>query len=364
MNPVDLIHRYAAVIITISFGLATARGGGFEDYDITHDDAAPTAIAAALGVRSLELPAVLPGGNVAVDGRGTAFSTCILTNENRAGGLDDDTFLGLAREELGIERYFVLPNFEDQGIQHVACLLKLLEGERILVARPPEDHPLHERYERIVDEHLAALRAPSGRPYRILRIDTARYRGDELAAYTNSLVLNGSVYVPLFDCAQDEVALEQWRAALPGHDVQGFPFRLADEPALPDRARRMYPGAIGWRSFDALHCRTRAVWDPEMLLVTIDDVERGGDSVVVTSTIVPYSGSGVVRDEARAHWRVAGEEEWRVAALVCQEDGRFRATLAGAPAAPTSIEVWVEATDGSGRRETSPRRAPAAFRTF
>ncbi|MEM9381679.1 MAG: agmatine deiminase family protein [Planctomycetota bacterium] len=343
-------------------------GGGMEDYEIALDDAAPAAIAASLGARSLALPAVLTGGNFAVDGRGTALSTCILTNENRAGGLDDGTFFGLAREELGVERYVVLPNFEDRGIQHVDCLLKVLEGERILVARPPEDHALFDRYQRIVDEHLSGLRAPSGQPYEILRIDTARYDGEELAAYTNSLVLNGSVYVPLFDCPGDDAALARWRAVLPGHEVQGFPFRLADEPASPDRARRMYPGGIGWRSFDALHCRTRAVWDPEMLHVSLDGVERRAardrTEVVVTASIVPYSGARVLRDEARAHWRAEGEGEFRIAPLVRGEDGRFHATLAMEPDGADTIEVWIEAADTSGRRETSPRQAPVAVRTF
>lgn len=53
------------------------------------------------------------------------------------------------------------------------------------------------------------------------------------------------------------------RAALPGHNVEGFPFVLADEPKLaPSTA--MYR-TIGWTGGDALHCRVRAVFDPGRL---------------------------------------------------------------------------------------------------
>jgi len=55
------------------------------------------------------------------------------------------------------------------------------------------------------------------------------------------LILNRSVFVPLFDCAGDEPALATWRAALPGYRVVAIPYK-------------------GWKPFDALHCRTRAVF--------------------------------------------------------------------------------------------------------
>lgn len=341
-------------------------GDRFRDYDVTLDDAAPTAIAAALGRPSKPLPFVVTGGNFLTDGRGGALSTCILVNENRDNGVDEQAFRELARAELGVERYAVLPNFEDDGIQHVDCLLKLLDGERLLVARPPRDHALHERYERLVHDELAALRTPSGRPYEILRVDTARYDGERLAAYTNSLILNCTVYVPLFDIPQDEVALQQWRSALPGYEVKGFRFVLDDEPALPARARRMYPGRLGWRDFDALHCRTRAVWDPDMLHLAVDRVPPSppqADGYEVAVAIVPYSGAPLLADRLAVRWRVEGATEFDERPLLRAEDGRFRGTIPAVPAGVT-VEYYVVAADASGRQELAPRCAPGSTYRF
>ena len=349
--------------------LRTPFNGGWgmvlDDFDITNDDAAPTAIAAALGVEARELSCVLTGGNFLTDGRGGAFSTCVLTNENRSNGLEDEAFFELVRNELGIDRYHVIPNYEDMGIQHVDCLLKPLEGDRLLVARPPRDHHLFERYETLVNEHLERLRAADGQPYEILRIDTARYSGEHLAAYTNSLVLDDTVYVPMFGIPEDAAALVAWQEALPGYVVKGIHFVTADEPALAPTARRMFPGGLGWRSFDALHCRTRAVWDPQMLYIAVDRPPRLGEpdvEYVVTAEIVPYSGEPLLANRLKLHWRIPTEDRWQERRLERGPDGRFRAPLP-AVAAGAEIEFYVGATDASGRTERSPRTAPrSAYR--
>jgi agmatine/peptidylarginine deiminase len=204
------------------------------------DDDAAVQLAAYFGLPVVELPAIATGGNFLVDGRGRAFCTEAQVLEN-APKMDEAAYRALLREVLGIEELVVLENTEERGIQHIDCWLKLLDEETLLVKRAPEDHPEHAPIERNL-ERLLALRAPSGEPYRIVRIDCPRYRGDRIAAYTNSLMLNGVVHVPLFGVEGDEQALETYADALPGWEVRGYPYR-------------------GWRDFDALHCRTRALFD-------------------------------------------------------------------------------------------------------
>jgi len=339
-------------------------GDRFLDYDVMHEDPAPTAIAEALGLDAFEVPIVLTGGNVMTDGRGRALSTCILTNENRSNGIADDVFFRLAARDLGLDDYDVIPNFELDGIQHIDCLLKMLDDHRLLVARPPADHPLRARIDDIVRNHLQDLRTRRGEPFEIIRIDTARAHGDELAAYTNSLVLNATVYVPLFGIPQDQIALEQWQMAMPGHTVKGFEYRLDDEPVVPDRARRMYPNDNGWRGFDALHCRTRAVWDPNMLHLSVDAAHRaktGEDTHDLVVTIIPYSGAPLLRRDLVVCWRLEGDDRWQRVALRRRDDGQFLASIEAPPDA--IIEYTIHARDTSGRRASLPLTAPAAYRT-
>jgi agmatine/peptidylarginine deiminase len=203
------------------------------------DDAATRDVAQALGLSVIDLPAIATGGNLLTDGCGRAFCTQAQLVEN-ATIASEDEYRELLRERLGVTDLVILENTEEFGIQHIDCWFKVLDPGTLLVKRAPEDHPEHAPIERNV-ERLRELRAPSGAPYRILRIDCPRYQRDAIAAYTNSLMLNGVVHVPLFGIEADERALQSYREALPRAEVRGYPYE-------------------DWRYFDALHCRTRALF--------------------------------------------------------------------------------------------------------
>jgi len=222
------------------------------------EDAAVDALSAHLDLETVDLPAVATGGNLLTDGRGRAFCTEAQVVENMAlvadgdeGHIDEARYRQLLERHLGVTDLVVLENTEPLGIQHIDCWMKVVDEETLLIKAAPEDHPEHAPLERNV-ERLRALATPSGGSYRILRIDCApfatmdmsRWGGGEeedlLPAYTNSLVLNGVVHVPLFDGPADEAALATFRQAFPDHEVRGY---LHED----------------WKPFDALHCRARAL---------------------------------------------------------------------------------------------------------
>jgi len=208
------------------------------------DDAAPAAVARHFRVRAEHGKIALTGGAVMFDGQGTLFIHQLVLDENRAMGISLDEFKEQLAEVLGVKRLIVLPNYESQGIQHIDCFLKLLDTHRLLVKRLATDHPDYGRVEGIVDG-LTALQTPQGDPYEVLRIDTPNYAKDRAAPYTNSLILNDKIFVPLMGIPGDAVAIETWEAVMPGYKVFGF---QAD--------KLMHP----WRYTDALHCRTKSIF--------------------------------------------------------------------------------------------------------
>jgi hypothetical protein len=309
-------------------------------------------------VKRTELPVALTGGNLLFDGHGTAFATQILIDENIARGTPRDRFLHILKEELGVGRFHVLPNFEKHGfegsglgIHQIDCLLKLLDAERILVKRTPKDHPDFEHVETAV-RHLARLKSVHGRPYTLLRIDTPRYHKDYLANYTNSLILNGKVYVPLFGIPADTQALKTWRAAMPEHEVFGFPFDHRED---------------GWSYTDALHCRTRAIWDRQMLHMThkrMDTRVRCADKQPIEVHIRDYSGAGLIEDRLQLVWRTGGSPKWSRARLEpAPQAHAFRATIEGLRPGQT-VEYYLSAASRSGRQESLPKTAPKGCYTF
>lgn len=213
------------------------------------DDRSPQELAAVLGLPREPIAAFVTGGNFLVDGRGTAFCTTALLDENRT-RMGDDLLRQRLRDQLGIDRLIVLENTEPIGIQHIDCWLKVVDPHTLLVKRVAATDPEHAPIERNV-ARLQSMVGGDGRPFRLERIDCPPYgrgRGPErdeeidlIPAYTNSLILNDHVFVPLFGGPGDASALATWQRVLPGHRIHGI-----RDP--------------GWKPFDALHCRTRAVF--------------------------------------------------------------------------------------------------------
>lgn len=318
--------------------------------DWSSDDETPLAVGQALGLEREEMSFCFTGGNVELDGMGTAFATEIMEHENAALGVAPDRLREAARRELGVDRLVLLPNFErDFEAQHIDCVARLLDEERWLVKRMPADHPDHDQVERVADA-LRALAGPWGRPYEVLRIDAPRYDGDAVAAYTNALILNRAVYVPLFGIEGDAAALATWRSAMPGYEVQGF----------------LFDGPQRWTYTDALHCRTKALWDPGMLYLRhrrLDAVVAPEPRHEIELVAVDSSGAGFDHGALRVHWRLRGETRFDSAPLERVGQALWRGAIPGAaPAA--EIEYWLEASDRSGRRETLPRTAPAGLYRF
>ncbi|MGB4775038.1 MAG: agmatine deiminase family protein, partial [Daejeonella sp.] len=215
------------------------------------DDQVTVFIGKQLNLEVLDLPFINTGGNVLTDGLGTSFSTCILTNENRFYGISDEKFLKLNKALLGIKQYNILSNFEKEGIQHIDCYMKLLDEERILVMEPPKDHELYKIYQDIIQNELSRLKSPYGRPYTILRMQTKRYKNERLAAYVNAIIINKTVYVPLFKIEEDKTALQRWQEVMPGYTIKGFEFDLNEEPLLSKEMKNHYQSNYGWNHGDA-----------------------------------------------------------------------------------------------------------------
>ncbi len=332
----------------------------------TLDDKAPDSIGSHMNLDMIELPFPFTGGNVFSDGQGMALSTCIIKNENKFIGGSDESMINQANELLGIHTYNFISNFEYDGIQHIDCFLKMLDQDRLFVARTPKNHPLHDIYEKIVKNELSQLKNSSGNPFTILRLDTDVYRKDELAAYTNSLILNKTIYVPLFGIDQDKIAIEQWQDAMPGYTVKGFEYWVNEEPILHPRAKKRRHSGLGWNGGDALHCRTRAMWDPHMLYISANRIPEMISETKAhhfETRIIDYSKKGLVDGESVVHWRESGSEDWQTSQLDMNGDNYYSTKL---PQLENNsiIEYYFSAKSKSGKIETMPRTAPAGLYHF
>jgi hypothetical protein len=250
-----------------------------------------------------------------------------------------------------------MPNYETYGIQHIDCALKVVDEETLIITRTPTTHNTYGYHEALAQAASQTLTA-YGRPYTIYRVDIPVWKGGtangSLANYANTLIVNSKVFVPLFGVPEDQAALDVYHEAMPGYEVTGYEFVSGSWPMG------------SWESFDALHCRTHQVFDPEMLLIKHPRVRSAsaGAAIEVRALIRAYSGAALVGAETAMHWRAAGTNNWNT--VLFQADSYAHEFNASIPAqtAGTTVEYWLSAGDAEGRNENRPPLAPQGFYEF
>jgi len=323
-------------------------GGAYREYSLSkgyeEDDLINSILAQEFACSLYSFPAYLTGGNFMTDGHGLGYSTRAMLTENEVFWTHGE-FLQLSSDWMTLDNYFITVNPEEYGIQHIDCAAKLLNEETILVKQVDPSHPEYARLEAINDQLTTAISC-YGREYDIVRIQCGSYSGTDVAAYTNSYILNTRVFVPLFGIATDDAALATYAQAMPGYEIIGIPYSE-------------------WYYYDALHCRTREIMDPGMLLIwhrPLDDETGQADSFPIEAEIMAYSGAGLLPDETGIAWRVnAGS--WNTSALSFTEEDSLAGYIPQQPVGSV-VDYYIFAADSSGRTETLPRSAPEGYFTF
>jgi agmatine/peptidylarginine deiminase len=281
------------------------------------------------------------GGNMMEDGRGHGVSDELVFQENLEDyGINETTVRQRMRDYLGIDPYHVTIDPQGDYIAHVDCWGKYLAPDKILIAQLPSSSSQYALYEQVA-EYFATTNCCWGYPYRVYRVQEPG--GYTLAPYTNSLILNKTVYVPLgTQSSYNEQALQVYREAMPGYDVVGV-------------VNNDY--SISWENTDALHCRTRGVMDFNMLFVDHRDVVYGEqewqDSIAITSKFIAYSGQDLKQDSLLVYYSIDGGS-YQVAHMTATgEPDEYVGYIKGYQG-ESSVDYYVFGADESGHRYTQP----------
>jgi len=298
-----------------------------------NDDVIPQVLADRMGIPCYGPDLEHTGGNWMTDGDGIAVSTDLVWDENA-----DKTpaeINEIVDEYLGIATYHVVPDVNGEYIRHIDCWAKYLAVDKILIREVPPSHSQYDEIEAAVD-YFEGRNCAYGWPYEVVRVYTPN---DE--PYTNSLILNDKVLVPITGSQWDDDALAAYETALPGYEVLGF--------------------TGSWASTDALHCRTHGVADPGYLYVystPLRDTGNDQDPYQVAAKIYDHSEAGLIANELRVYWRAgtAGPFSHEVMTAIAGTDSFY----AEIPAQPfgTTVEYYVHAADNSGREEDYPLVGP------
>lgn len=292
-------------------------------------------ISSLLSVPVYKMDLVTCGGNYMTDGHLKSASTDLVWNENR--NYSHNEIDEIMKEYLGIEKYHVVedPNLTTD-IDHIDCWGKFLAPDKILLREVPPSNGDYDEIEKAV-AYWKSQTSSYGTPYKIFRITSiARNEG-----YTNSLILNNKVLVPISESSNDDPAIEVYKQAMPGYEIVGFTNDVQS-----------------WQNFDALHCRTKGIADKGMLSVrhiplhdTVSSIN--GEGYAINVTIIAYSGESVIADSLMVYYKPKGAADFSSVKIENVSGNEYKAVIPQ-QAASGKMSYYVHAADESGRSENHP----------
>ena len=300
------------------------------------DDSVPVKLGAAWSLPVYSSALVHTGGNYMSGGHGQSMSTQLVYDENvNSSAWVDSQML----QYLGVSDYVTMMDPQASYINHIDCWAKILSPAKVLVLQVPPSNGDHDSLEAAA-AYLATLPNHYGTNWEVVRVFSGGTEG-----YTNSVILNNYVFVPVWNTANDAAALQTYRDALPGYHIVG----------------NYYGGSSGYLNTDAIHCRAMGVTDSAMLCIDHTPVaspQPAGTPVVITALIRCHP--NFMLTSHACHYRFGTSGAFDSLSMSPAGSDSFSTAIPGTIPGDT-VEYYISATDNSGRAEQQPRFAPATW---
>ncbi len=296
-----------------------------------YDNDIPIKVAQYLDIDLYGMNLTSTGGNYMTTGMGQSASTELIEEENP--GLTEEDIDTLVSNYLGIENYYIVTDPLGEYIKHIDCWGKFLSPGKVLIGQVPESDDRYDDFEATAN-FFKATNSPYGVPYEVFRVFTP---GSPIATpYTNSLILNNKVFVPLTGSDWDDDAIASYQEAMPGYNIIGITYG-------------------GWINTDALHCRTKGVADLGMLY--INHVPVLGtipyqDSINLTADIYAYSGEDIYSDSVLIYYSI-DSGDYQVANMEYESGNTWTGYITGLDPGD-QVDYYLYAADKSGRHAMHP----------
>jgi agmatine deiminase len=212
-GPAFLINPAAAQKKVIVDWNYNAWGGKYPPFD--KDDVVPTRIAEHFNLPVYHPGIIMEGGSVEFNGKGTVLTSgCCLLNENRNPHLTRDQIEGYLQDFYGVDQVL----WVDEGIVgddtdgHIDDTVRFVNEDTVLTV--VETDKQDENYELLQQNllQLKKMRLLNGKQLNVAELpmpDAVVYEDQRLpASYANFYISNKHVIVPVFNCKNDDKALQ------------------------------------------------------------------------------------------------------------------------------------------------------------
>ena len=329
------------------------------------DNIMPSAHASLLGIpiyitNSGTNDLVNTGGNFMSDGLGTAFASQLILDENASGNpygvtVKNETQIDqIMMDYMGIENYIKMPTLPYDEIHHIDMHMKLLDEETLLVSKYPPGIADGPQIEANINYVLSNFESAFLTPYKVKWIDappstTGSYpdTGGSYRTYSNSVIINKTILVPVYRPEVDVVALARYQELMPGYTIVGIDVDNSGENLIS--------------SLGAIHCITHTIGVADPLLIVHQPIEEAisGSSITINASIKHISGI----QSASVFWRIAGTTVFNETPMTFISGTNLSASLI-IPLSGLDIEYYIHAQAISGKSLNRPIVAPEGFWTI
>lgn len=329
------------------------------------DDLVPDAIGDLLNIpvySTVQAPndMVNTGGNFTSDGMGSGFASKLILEENEPGNpygvtvKSEEQIDDIMEEWMGIDRYIKMETLPYDAIHHIDMHMKLLDEETILIGEYPEGEADGPQIEENLNYVLDNFNSPFGTPYKVVRIQMPPHNGNypdswntDYRTYTNSVFVNGTVLVPVYEEQFDSTALKIYEEHMPGYNVVGIDCNDIIQLS------------------GALHCITRAIGVADPLLIIhqeLTDQVDNYDDYELNATVKHRSGIS----EATLYWTADLNTDYAPIpmSLTDADTDQWTAILPNQGSNVEKIFYYIEGVANSGKTQVRPLVAPNGYFEF
>ncbi len=165
---------------------------------------------------------VHPGGNFIIDGHGMGFMTSLIEEENSQYSTNE--IRQIFKDYANLDSIIIITPMQYDGTGHIDMFCKLLNDTTLIIGEYENPGDGAGQNYNILNQNAAALSNLTnleGKPINIERIIMPPYSGGVSYTYTNSLIVNNLVLVPVYGFDTDSEALELYQDLMPDHNIIG-----------------------------------------------------------------------------------------------------------------------------------------------
>ncbi len=307
------------------------------------DDEVPIVMASHLNLNLYGMDVIQTGGNYMTDGLGIGASTDLVVEENPE--ISETEVRERMQNYLGIQNYMITADPLGAYIKHIDCWGKFLAPDKVIITQVPQSDPRYNDYEAVA-QIFANQNCSYGYPFEVVRVQAPSQYDYHTTPYTNSLILNKKVFLPVAGSSYDNAAIQTYQNNMPGYEI------------VP-----VY-SAAGWENTDALHCRTHGVADRQMIHIVHTPVKGNIEYTNIVNITAKVHGYGAEKNKDKTvelHYKT-GNNDWVTTPMTLSDDN-YTADIEWATSTDT-VDYYIKVTDEDGKIATHPHVGEAAAYRF